>query len=1503
MVLGNALDGRPHVRFGIGALTSPRWGVRLFVRELVLILVVTAMLLSHGGTYVLSPERTSMEGTVQAGAAVSDNSDTCTIMVPDGMYAMVSLSDKGFRWHHCQRSSFRAYVNGTQLTLGGSVTVEGNATMEISMTAVADKWCNPYNVAGTVNVAGVQFPHYFPSYHSYTDYYAVQNYSVSVSYYRKLPDLYVSGISFAEDAVSVDENARLSFTVRNGGRLASGRTSVVRVFDGTRQVCEDMSVEALASGASSARSVELPALAVGNHAIRVVVDASGLVEESAEANNEATASLRVYARTEVGVTFDLNGGGKSATVSVMAGEVIAELPSVERSGYDFLGWWTSATDGSEISAKEKITQPRTFYARWKPRTTSITFNRRGGSGGTRTVNATYDAALPAITSPTRPGYDFGGYWTEPGGGGEQVYSADGTGFSPWRADQREATLFAKWTGRTVTFTLERQGGEGGSSSITATYGEALPRVSVPTRRNWAFQGYFAKANGEGIRYYNVDGSGAVFVAEVENMTLYAHWLPVNMECELHLNVQGGTGTTSVKATYGQVFPAVAVPVREGYAFKGYFSEPDGGGMQYSNADGTGATLWDGAVPATLYAKWDRAYRIVLDPNGGSGRRNTHYFTEPAWKLAANTFTRNGYVFAGWALEPDGIPLYPDEAILSKELLGYGDDPDAVPVTLYAAWGKPLSAGLFPGFSFVTGGSGENGGWFAEGGELRSRHDEGVSWVATVSNGRGDLKYACLNEFLDGTVFDFSFYSDGNVYTNSCLNGCEKSVSAMSGAHLAVWSFCKSVEKSCGDVDFGVLPSSVSNEDLLGICNEKRRLAYEDDTCMPQIVDIVITCVRAASTRWYEYQEEACRQAVKEAFDKCTESQTPLYSQVHEELLGGSLNPSYLYSHYISRQNVDVYNSQFVDACNRAEKLLRDAFAIETFIGSCGRISSLTWQNKCFVGIADEDKIDKNEVMALFSEIEKRVWAYRNNEGEVIGRAVKRLWEASPSLSDGQLETARNIVMECLENAITNYVEIYSQFRSRGEYWDGKLVSYIPRRLYWSGYGNLGLNGLYRALDPQNTSYYDYYLRESIDLAQILMEEVEELRQYANAIGLMDYVILDQGGVLGLLPAPEARDGYTFEGWFDENGKAVGENTMVSKDMVVHGKWSLNKYRVLFATNGGTAVEAQIVEHGERVALPAAPTREGYVFEGWYCDSDGNIAVDGNIMAVSAATLYARWTKDAPALRIDKTSTSYFKWGESGGSSTNVNEGGVVYAGRLLTAFANAQVVSGCLYGANGNVVGRVDVKAGKVSKKGKVKISATATLIDGGKAKRVTAKGVSVASTATSAVLTFKAPIGKMAFDMKADGVFTLKNGSYVMAEKSVGGNWSKVGARVYVAATSASLPQGTIENLLPNGEPVIPKGGKWAFAKAASVKYVKDKATNAFGLVIDDTKGSNRSAMKLTYAPKTGVFKGSFKIYAIQDGKLKKFTAKVIGVVVDGKGQGRATGPNGAQFTVTVEP
>ena len=67
-----------------------------------------------------------------------------------------------------------------------------------------------------------------------------------------------------------------------------------------------------------------------------------------------------------------------------------------------------------------------LYAIWLRIKYTVTFDRQGGSGGTGSVEATLDTAMPSITPPTRTGYTFGGYYTGTNGSGTQYYNADGS---------------------------------------------------------------------------------------------------------------------------------------------------------------------------------------------------------------------------------------------------------------------------------------------------------------------------------------------------------------------------------------------------------------------------------------------------------------------------------------------------------------------------------------------------------------------------------------------------------------------------------------------------------------------------------------------------------------------------------------------------------------------------------------------------------------------------------------------------------------------------------------------------------------------------------------------------------------------------------------------------------------------------------------------------------------------------------------------------------------------
>ena len=67
------------------------------------------------------------------------------------------------------------------------------------------------------------------------------------------------------------------------------------------------------------------------------------------------------------------------------------------------------------------------------------------------------------------------------------------------------------------------------------------------------------------------------------------------------------------------------------------------------------------------------------------------------------------------------------------------------------------------------------------------------------------------------------------------------------------------------------------------------------------------------------------------------------------------------------------------------------------------------------------------------------------------------------------------------------------------------------------------------------------------------------------------------------------------------------------------------YTVTFDSRGGTDVLAQEYEYGDKLQLPEPPTREGYVFTGWYVDHacDELWDVENGIVEADM-TLYAGW---------------------------------------------------------------------------------------------------------------------------------------------------------------------------------------------------------------------------------------------------------------------------------------
>ena len=173
---------------------------------------------------------------------------------------------------------------------------------------------------------------------------------------------------------------------------------------------------------------------------------------------------------------------------------------------------------------------------------------------------------------------------------------------------------------TVTLDKNANDAVAGTASVNATYGDAMPSATMPTRTGYTFKGFYdTSASSGGTQYYTAAGASARAWNKTSNTTLYARWTAKTSA--LTFNANGGTGnmTTGLTATYGSAMPTAsdkpAIPTKTGYTFQGFFDAASGG-TKYYNADGASARTWDKDVTTgtTLYAQWTiNQYTVTLLP--------------------------------------------------------------------------------------------------------------------------------------------------------------------------------------------------------------------------------------------------------------------------------------------------------------------------------------------------------------------------------------------------------------------------------------------------------------------------------------------------------------------------------------------------------------------------------------------------------------------------------------------------------------------------------------------------------------------------------------------------------------------------------------------------------------------------------------------------------------------------------------------------------------------------
>ncbi len=163
------------------------------------------------------------------------------------------------------------------------------------------------------------------------------------------------------------------------------------------------------------------------------------------------------------------------------------------------------------------------------------------------------------------------------------------------------------------------------------------------------------------------------------------------------------------------------------------------------------------------------------------------------------------------------------------------------------------------------------------------------------------------------------------------------------------------------------------------------------------------------------------------------------------------------------------------------------------------------------------------------------------------------------------------------------------------------------------------------------------------------------------------VVVKKGETVSI-PELAPQEGKTLDAWYSSyragtNGAGIGGNgpsnpydfsTPITADKTLYGVWQEGDFLVSFNSNGGGNVSNQGAKSGDKLMVPADPTRNGYIFGGWYKEASCTNQWNFNTDTVSGArTLYALWYQEKSYIANTTVSGGYIDTGYKPNDNTKM----------------------------------------------------------------------------------------------------------------------------------------------------------------------------------------------------------------------------------------------------------
>lgn len=181
------------------------------------------------------------------------------------------------------------------------------------------------------------------------------------------------------------------------------------------------------------------------------------------------------------------------------------------------------------------------------------------------------------------------------------------------------------------------------------------------------------------------------------------------------------------------------------------------------------------------------------------------------------------------------------------------------------------------------------------------------------------------------------------------------------------------------------------------------------------------------------------------------------------------------------------------------------------------------------------------------------------------------------------------------------------------------------------------------------------------------------------------------------PTDPTKVGYAFDNWYKESTFTTIWNfaaDTVTSNATLYAKWNANSYTVSFDSQGGSSVGSVTANYDTTIAVPAAPTKAGYTFAGWWTGANGSgTEFTGSTIITGVVTVYANWTVNSYTVSFDNQGGGTVGSISADYSTTIILPAAPIKTGFTFAGWWTGTLGSGTQFTASTSVTGNITLYA------------------------------------------------------------------------------------------------------------------------------------------------------------------------------------------------------------------